>query len=105
MPRRKGSVVHPDHYEPMLPIDRMIVEGMPPEGTLFAGIYPTGLTARDVYEKIVQKGDFSDTLGRVRSLTLYGLLTPIQIPRASVKGYQRSALGEKWLVKWQREDK
>jgi len=84
-------------YEPVLPLDSMILEQLPKQGALISNIYPDAISSRDI-AKLVPGSDVSLISTRLRVLRIFGLVVTYKIPRSPTQGYQITPKGESLLV-------
>lgn len=88
-------------YDPVLPLDKLLLEELPPEGSLILGVYPDGKSAKDL-QKAVANGQLPMTQisTRMRVLHLFGLALRTKTVRASGAVYQITDEGKKYLASW-----
>jgi|SRR5215831_15118629 len=83
-------------YDPVLPLDRMILELLPEQGALISGIYPDAMSAYDIVKKI--PGSDTELIStRTRVMGHFGLVISMKIPKSPIQGYQVTAAGKKFL--------
>lgn len=80
------------------PLDYLILDALPLEGTMLGDFIPLGATVRDLV-KTTFKGLDSDLIsGRVRAMEFYGLTKQVVLP--SARGWQVTKTGQQWLSDW-----
>lgn len=92
-------------FEPVLPLDMLILDFLPPEGSTFAGIYPIGETVKAMVNKIgggkVGTGTF---VARVRLMHKAGLIVNVNQPGVgrenTGRAWQITAKGKAQLAEW-----
>lgn len=94
------------------PFDYMILEKLPEEGTLFAGMFPLGETVANLitkFPKIPGQGTIptSFVAGRIHSMKDQGLVVKKQaMPGTSGKAvWQRTERGTKTFENWKKNNK
>lgn len=92
--------------EAVLPLDQLILEFLPPEGSMFAGIYPIGESVKAMRGRI-GKGQIGSGVftARIRLLHAAGLIMHVRQPGSSHgsgdgKAWQITKAGEKKLAEW-----
>ena len=88
------------------PLDYLILEKLPEEGTTLGGLVPLGETVRNLKsgEPFKQLPKAADTLGgRLRAMEVYGLVVNVVMP-GETRGWQRTKLGEKHLTEWRKSN-
>lgn len=82
-------------FVPVLPLDKLILDLLPPEGTTFMSVYPEGPTALEIQKKIADgKVPTSILSSRLRLMRLHGYVIKITIPRQSTAGWQITPKGK-----------
>ena len=83
------------------PLDYLILEALPDEGTMLGGFIPLGETVRSLKTttfKALPRA--ADTLGgRLRAMEVYGMTKSVVMPGES-RGWQKTKLGKKTLAAW-----
>lgn len=87
------------------PLDYMILEQLPEQGTTLGGLVPLGGTVRDLKNTTFKSlPNAADTLGgRLRALEAYGMVVSVVMPGSS-RGWQRTPFGQKTLKSWQNDN-
>lgn len=94
-------VANEDFSEFVIPLDFLILDLLPDEGTEFAGLYQLGETTAQVWKKLgVKELPKSGVNARVTSMNKSGLLTKIKALGRESGAWQKSALGKEALEKW-----
>lgn len=88
-------------YELVDPLDYLILDNLPEEGTTIGGILPLGATVSDIAKnKLGIEVESSMISGRMVSLKTAGLAVVISMARSDSAGWQITKLGEKILAEW-----
>lgn len=84
------------------PLDYLILDSLPPEGTTMGGVIPLGETVRNLANTTF-KGIVTNTAlgGRMTSLQAYGLVKGVVLPSRDGRGWQITPAGDKALREWQ----
>lgn len=86
-------------YEPVLPLDALILKELPPQGTTFADVYPIGENVQSLKKKVGGGMLDSETFSsRLRVMHLFGLVVPVKSVKASTKQWQITTAGKKKLA-------
>jgi hypothetical protein len=86
------------------PLDYLILDKLPKEGTTMGGIIPLGLSARDLAATAL-KGVLEGNAvgGRLTMMKMAGLATDVRTlghKQSGIRGWQITSLGEKYLADW-----
>lgn len=86
-------------YELIEPLDILIIEQLPLEGTLFGGLYPLGETVENLRKKFDGKVKVTTLTARMRLLNIQGLVarTNSVSEGRGMTVWQRTAAGTKLL--------
>ncbi len=85
-------------YNPVLPLDVLILQLMPKEGTMFMGVYAEGATVGDIRKRVAGgKLDSSLISTRLRVLHMFGLATKVAVPKQPTAGWQVTPKGEQFV--------
>lgn len=95
------------NYTLIAPLDYLIMEALPEEGTLFAGLYPLGETVRNLGVKLPKTPDKKNLPSsmiqtRLRLLSLQGLASKAQrnLGTSGAAVWQRTKTGTEVLKAW-----
>lgn len=95
-----------DYSDLVLPLDYMILELMPREGTTFSGLYPIGSTVKDITKKL--NGAVPSTIisARVRLMNELGLCQKVKALGATTHGFawQRTDKADQLLKQWKESE-
>lgn len=95
----------PRGYQPVLPLDLLMLKQLPKVGTLFMGVYPEAASIRDIQKGITEAELPTAMLStRLRILHHYGLVVPVSIPRSPTMGWQITPEGEAFVASQTREE-
>ena len=86
-------------FNPVLPLDVLIIKTLPKEGSMFMGVYPEGASVADI-RKAVANGQLPVSLlnTRLRVLHRFELVEAVKIPRSPTMGWQVTAKGEQFAA-------
>jgi len=83
------------------PMDYILLDNLPPEGTMFAGAYPDGPTSIELAHNLFEgKLKPSHLAARLRVLRLCGLAVTVNRRGRSDKVWQINEAGDAYLAKW-----
>lgn len=91
------------NYEPVLPLDEMILDFLPKEGSMFAGLYPIGETVKAMDNKAFKNQiPTSVVSARVRLMHKVGLVIQVKQPGSKTSGrsWQITEAGQRQLAAW-----
>lgn len=97
--KRLSEQAEEGKFSLVMPLDKMIVEKLPLEGTLFGGLYPLGETALNLRKKHFRELTPDQISARLRSLQEQGLVA--SSPSVGTGGtliWQRTKRGEDVLL-------
>jgi hypothetical protein len=85
-------------YNPVLPLDVLILKELPKEGSTFMGVYPEGASISDLL-KVLAGGKLSSPLisTRLRVLHLFGMAESVKVPRSPTSCWQITPKGEQFV--------
>ena len=102
----REKVLMRGHCEFVEPLDQMILETLPEEGSLFAGMYPLGEMVTNIAKKLPKGPDKKDLptsviQTRLRVLKHNGMVVSSASVQTSGKYvWQRTAKGKKFFTDW-----
>jgi hypothetical protein len=85
-------------YNPVLPLDVLILQLMPKEGTMFMGVYAEAAFVTDI-KKAIAQGQLPSSLisTRLRVLHMFGYATKVYVPKSHTAGWQATPKGEQFV--------
>lgn len=99
----KGKVG--DYSDLIPPLDYLILENLPDEGTLFGGLYPLTETAINLAKTKFKPMPATDVANRLALLKKLGLALQQKPIRGSRVAYQRTAKGKEVFQEWKQAQK
>jgi hypothetical protein len=86
-------------YNPVLPLDVLILSQLPKEGSIFMGVYPEAASVSDLVKKIAGGAVPSVLIStRLRVMHLYEMVVTVSVPRSPTAGWQITPAGEAFVA-------
>jgi hypothetical protein len=97
---------HKTGYSPVLPLDELLLRELPDEGTIFAGVWPEGKTAKDLVGLLGNPQiDIAATSNRLRVMGMFGMVVAVKTVRKAANAYQITAKGKEFLASLNTKEK
>lgn len=91
------------NFEPVLPLDRLILDFLPPEGSMFAELMPIGETVKAMSVKVTNNLLPTSVIStRIRLLHKKGYVVPVHSTGQGTghKSWQITPSGQQQLQEW-----